>query len=141
MFAVTFTAGVGTLVGVGLVALALVVMAGLWVGSFWYRRDEKQEDRDRSRIELAAKLQEAGLPHFAQLIVSLVVRDWDGLYRQIKSLVERAKEVGQLLVLLTPSFYWALPQLLEQPEHLAKIATAVGRAQQAKKANGAAEAK
>jgi len=122
-----------------LVVLLMIVVAA-WLFGLWYRRDEKKEDRDRSRIELAAKLQEAGLPHFAAIVISLVVRDLDGLYRQTKSLVERCKEPGQLLILLKPSFYWSLPQLLENAEDLAKIASAVGRAQAAKK-NNSGEAK
>ena len=133
LFAVEVSLSVGQIVMLGVVLFALLAMSGLWIGSFWYRRDEEKEDRDRARIELAAKLQEAGLPHFAQIVISLVIRDWDGLYRQIKALVERCKEAGQLLVLLKPSFYWSLPQLLENAEDLAKIASAVGRAQAMKK--------
>lgn len=133
LFAVDFTLSTGQLVTVGVVFLILCAMSGLWIGGFGYRKKEEREDETKDRVKLYGKVEKAGFTHLSEIILDLIAKDWDGMYREARALVKRLEEPGELLRLTTPSFYWALPQLLEIPEHLGKIASAVGRAQQDKK--------
>lgn len=122
-----------TLTPTTMLVWALAALLGFVLVALWYRYDEKKEDRNRARIQLAGVLQEAGLKHMAEIIIDLAVRDWDGLYRHLKALTARTSEPGQLLEMLKENFQWQLTKRLEKPEELASIATAVGKAQAAKR--------
>lgn len=114
--------------------VAVVIVAGLGAGVIWYRRDEKAEDRNRARIELAAILKEAKLPHLAEIVTDVAVRDWDGLYRDIKALSKRAGEPGELLKMLDGNFEWQLVERWKLEEWKAKIVQFVADGQAADEA-------
>ena len=122
-----------TLTPLAIAFVILAVVAGVGAGVIWYRRDEAKEDRDRARIDLAALLREAKLPHMADIVIDVAVRDWDGLYRHIKALKERAAEPGQLVVMLNENFRWQLGERWKMPEWRTEISAFVADQQAAEK--------
>lgn len=107
--------------------VSLIVVVCAWLGGLRYRRDEKREDRDRVLIQVAAYLREAKLKYLAEIVTDVAVRDWDGLYRDIKALSKRVDEPGELLGLLNDNFRWQLAERVDKPEWREAIEASLGK--------------
>lgn len=101
--------------------IALVVLGGLVLGRFVYRKDTEIENRRREAINVASAARGFGLEKIPDLLISYAVGDYSGIAYSLKQAAKLATNEKELLAELDGAFQKILAKKLETPEGVVEL--------------------
>jgi Tfp pilus assembly protein PilO len=121
LFALTLTPEWGIII---VLAVTVTVFAVAW----WFRRDDKLEQRRKDAIEVIGLLKKYGWDQTAEVVTCYVSEDWTGVYNEIKALLKQLRDPDQARALITNAILRGLSEVMNDEAAAAKVRKIVGPA-------------